>query len=103
MPTALRTSARQGSADTQHDFRFRFQLNGAVKRADLFVTGEDSAAAWVNGKQVHRDRAAASLEAGALEDLSPAGRYIGPALRRKSAGRRGHVVRNAIRQRNGFV
>jgi alpha-L-rhamnosidase len=23
-----------------------------VKRADLFVTGEDSAAAWVNGKQV---------------------------------------------------
>jgi alpha-L-rhamnosidase len=39
-------------ADTQHDFRFRFQLKDAVKRADLFVTGKDSAAAWVNGKQV---------------------------------------------------
>ena len=42
----------KNSADTQHDFRFKFQLNGPVKRADLFVTGEDSAAAWVNGKQV---------------------------------------------------
>ncbi len=42
----------QQSADTQHDFRYRFQLNEPVKRADLFVTGEDSAAAWVNGKQV---------------------------------------------------
>jgi alpha-L-rhamnosidase len=38
--------------DTQHDFRFRFQLTGQVKHADLFVTGEDSAAAWVNGTQV---------------------------------------------------
>ncbi len=38
--------------DTQHDFRLRFQLAGQVKHADLFVTGEDSAAAWVNGSQV---------------------------------------------------
>ena len=45
-------NAPEGSADTQHDFRFRFQLNGPVKHADLFVTGKDSAAAWVNGKQV---------------------------------------------------
>ena len=45
-------NAPQGSADTQHDFRFRFQLNGQVKHADLFVTGKDSAAAWINGKQV---------------------------------------------------
>ncbi len=42
----------KNGADTQHDFRFKFQLNGPVKRADLFVTGEDTAAAWVNGKQV---------------------------------------------------
>jgi alpha-L-rhamnosidase len=45
-------SADQGSGDTQHDFRFRFRLTGPVKHADLFVTGKDSAAAWVNGKQV---------------------------------------------------
>ena len=44
--------APPASADTQHDFRFKFQLSGRVKHADLFVTGEDSAAAWVNGKQV---------------------------------------------------
>ncbi len=42
----------QGDADTRHDFRLKFQLNGDVKRADLFVTGKDTAAAWVNGKQV---------------------------------------------------
>ncbi len=47
-----KNNAPKGSADTQHDFRFRFQLNGPVKHADLFVTGEDSAAAWINGKQV---------------------------------------------------
>jgi alpha-L-rhamnosidase len=46
------SKGKQGSADTQHDFRFRFQLNGAVKHADLLATGEDSAAAWINGKQV---------------------------------------------------
>ena len=45
-------SADHGSGDTQHDFRLGFHLAGPVKRADLFVTGEDSAAAWVNGKQV---------------------------------------------------
>jgi alpha-L-rhamnosidase len=42
----------QPGADTQHNFRFKFELKGPVKRADLFVTGKDSAAAWVNGKQV---------------------------------------------------
>ncbi len=46
------TQSAQEGRDTQHDFRFRFQLPGPVKRAALFVTGEDSSAAWVNGKQV---------------------------------------------------
>ncbi len=48
----VKQGAPQGNGDTQHDFRFKFTLTGQVKRADLFVTGEDSAAAWVNGKQV---------------------------------------------------
>lgn len=47
-----KSNAPQADADTQHDFRFRFQLKAAVKHADLFVTGKDSAAAWVNGRQV---------------------------------------------------
>ena len=48
------TNADKGAkgGDTQHDFRLKFSLPGAVKRADLFVTGKDTAAAWVNGKQV---------------------------------------------------
>jgi len=49
------------NADTQepktgdkagHDFRFRFDLAKPVRRATLYVTGQDSAGAWVNGKQV---------------------------------------------------
>ena len=31
---------------------WRFSLARQVKHADLFVTGKDTAAAWVNGKQV---------------------------------------------------
>jgi alpha-L-rhamnosidase len=49
---AAKDNAPKADADTEHDFRFKFQLTGSVKHADLFVTGEDSAAAWVNGKQV---------------------------------------------------
>ncbi len=49
---AAKDNAPKADADTEHDFRLKFQLAGSVKHADLFVTGEDSAAAWVNGKQV---------------------------------------------------
>jgi len=38
--------------DTHHDFRFAFDLKQPVKRAVLYTTGQDTAAAWVNGKQV---------------------------------------------------
>ncbi len=42
----------KGSSPTRHDFRFGFDLGQPVKRAVLYVTGQDTAAAWVNGKQV---------------------------------------------------
>jgi alpha-L-rhamnosidase len=38
--------------DTHHDFRLSFDLKQPLKRAVLYTTGEDTAAAWVNGKQV---------------------------------------------------
>ncbi len=40
------------SGETHHNFRFSFEVPGEVKRADLFVAGEDTAAAWMNGQQV---------------------------------------------------
>jgi alpha-L-rhamnosidase len=40
------------AGDTHHDFRFGFDLNQPVKRAVLYTTGQDTAAAWVNGRQV---------------------------------------------------
>lgn len=40
------------SGDTHHNFRFVFEVPGNIKHADLFVTGEETAAAWVNGKPV---------------------------------------------------
>ncbi|AXC10873.1 Alfa-L-rhamnosidase [Acidisarcina polymorpha] len=41
-----------GNGITKHDFRYGFNLSKPVKRAVLYVTGRDTAAAWVNGKQV---------------------------------------------------
>jgi alpha-L-rhamnosidase len=38
--------------DTNHDFRLAFPLQKSVKRAVLYTTGQDTAAAWVNGSQV---------------------------------------------------
>ncbi|HWC19902.1 MAG TPA: alpha-L-rhamnosidase N-terminal domain-containing protein, partial [Terriglobales bacterium] len=40
------------AGDTHHNFRFTVAAPANVKHADLFVTGEDTAAAWINGKQV---------------------------------------------------
>jgi alpha-L-rhamnosidase len=40
------------AGDTHHAFRLRFTVSKPVKRAELFVAGEDSASAWLNGKQV---------------------------------------------------
>ena len=42
----------QAAGDSHHDFRFAFEVSKTVKHADLFVTGENTAAAWLNGKQV---------------------------------------------------
>jgi len=39
-------------SDTQHDFRIEFTLSSPVHSAHLYVTGKDTAAAWLNGKQV---------------------------------------------------
>jgi alpha-L-rhamnosidase len=40
------------SGPSRHEFRLGFDLSQPVKRAMLYVTGKDTAAAWVNGKQV---------------------------------------------------
>src|SRR5580698_1878428 len=53
------TNAETESAEkkqSSHAFRFHFTVNGAVKRARLYATGQDSTAAWVNGKQVMETR-----------------------------------------------
>jgi len=45
-------AAYKPSADSHHELRFSFELQKAVKHASLYVTGQDTAAAWLNGKQV---------------------------------------------------
>ena len=40
------------NGDTHHDFRMSFTPAKPVQHAVLFTTGEDTVAAWVNGKQV---------------------------------------------------
>src|ERR1700730_9878811 len=46
------TDAPKGADKAAHDFRLRFDVAKPVRRASLYVTGQDSAAAWINGKQV---------------------------------------------------
>ena len=45
-------STKSEAADTHEDFRYAFTLSKPVAHATLYATGEDTAAAWVNGKQV---------------------------------------------------
>ncbi|MDW5267448.1 MAG: family 78 glycoside hydrolase catalytic domain [Edaphobacter sp.] len=37
---------------TRHDFRLRFDVPSGVKRAVLYVTGEDTVTSWISGAQV---------------------------------------------------
>lgn len=50
--TALSASAPpSGSHDAHFYFRFKFDVPAEVRIAKLHITGEDTVAAWVNGKQ----------------------------------------------------
>src|SRR5260370_16371581 len=46
------TEAPKSAEKAAHDFRFNFAIARPVRRASLYVTGQDSASAWINGKQV---------------------------------------------------
>lgn len=46
------TQAPKGADKTSHDFRLHFEVVKPVRRATLYVTGQHSASAWINGKQV---------------------------------------------------
>jgi alpha-L-rhamnosidase len=46
------SEAPKETAKTSHDFRFHFDLAKPIRRGTLYVTGQDSAGAWINGKQV---------------------------------------------------
>src|SRR5581483_2142290 len=46
------SSSFRQAGDTHHAFRLRFTISKPIRRADLFVAGEDSASAWLNGQQV---------------------------------------------------
>jgi alpha-L-rhamnosidase len=40
------------ATSTKHDFRLHFTLAKPVRHATLYATGQDTAGAWINGKQV---------------------------------------------------
>ena len=65
-----RTHLQSNRQDQRTDFRLRFQsFESSAARALLYVTGQDTAGAWINGKQVLRSAAAASVEANAVENV----------------------------------
>ena len=47
-----RESASNENGNTQHDFRFRFDVKHTIRRAELYVSGQDTASAWLNGEKV---------------------------------------------------
>jgi len=44
--------APKEATTAKHEFRFHFNLAKPVRRATLYATGQDTAGAWLNGKQV---------------------------------------------------
>jgi alpha-L-rhamnosidase len=40
------------TTNPRHEFRLRFQITKTVRRALLYVNGQDTAGAWLNGRQV---------------------------------------------------
>ena len=50
--TNAETAAPKEAEKTEHDFRFRFDLTKPPRRGILYVTGQDTAGAWINGKPV---------------------------------------------------
>jgi alpha-L-rhamnosidase len=50
--TNAKVEGYAANGDTRHAFRLVFPAAKEVARADLYETGEDTASAWVNGKQV---------------------------------------------------
>jgi alpha-L-rhamnosidase len=50
--TNANPEASKAADKTSHDFRLHFEVGKAIRRASLYVTGQDSASAWVNGKQI---------------------------------------------------
>ena len=48
---ALASAPPSGSHDAHFYFRFKFDVPAKVRIAKLHITGEDTVAAWVNGKQ----------------------------------------------------
>jgi alpha-L-rhamnosidase len=50
--TNAETEVPKEAEKTEHDFRVHFDLNQPVRRGVLYVTGQDTAGAWINGKPV---------------------------------------------------
>jgi alpha-L-rhamnosidase len=54
--TNAETEAPKDTEKNNHDFRLRFQIGKPVTRGVLYVTGQDTAGAWINGKEVLRSQ-----------------------------------------------
>ena len=75
----------RGNTDTRHDFRLTVDVAPTVKRAVLYVTGQDTASVWINSKQI--------LEA---ETLPPWGRTPWRSYKRKDVTDELHIGKNIL-------
>jgi alpha-L-rhamnosidase len=75
----------EGRTDSRHDFRVALDVAKEVRSGVLYVTGEDTVAAWINGNQI--------LDA---EPLPPWGRTPWRTYKRREITAQLHVGRNVL-------
>ena len=90
---------------TRHDFRLTFDVPQQVKHAELYVTGEDTPAAWMNGTQVAQAQTQPAwgrtpwrsyTRSAVTDELHPGKNLLAVEITRFNGGNQGQTPMNAI-------
>ncbi len=97
-------SGDEGKGPSRHDFRLKFDVSAKVKRAVLYVTGEDTMAAWIGGVQVLKPQPLPAwgrnpwksyTRVGDIPELHPGTNLLAIEVTRFSAGDHGQAPMSA--------
>lgn len=98
-------SVGQEKGPTRHDFRLRFEVSSGVKRAVLYVTGEDTVTAWISGVRVLKPETQPAwgrtpwktyTKVTMTKELHPGENLLAIEVTRFSGGNQGQTPMNAV-------